>query len=114
MFEPDVSRVSLGDRSLFPDLEAVAYLAHAAISPASTEVVRAAAAFTADYARRGVAAFGAWRDQRERLRARIARLIGASPSEIAFVANTTRSVIDVATCIPWRAGDRVLCLRGEF
>lgn len=113
-WEPDVSRVALGDRALFPDLAADAYLSHAAISPASSEVVRAVAAFAGDYARRGVAAFGAWRDQRERLRARLARLIGASPGELAFVANTTRSVIDVALCLPWRAGDRVLCLRGEF
>ncbi|MCZ7686432.1 MAG: hypothetical protein M5U28_49815 [Sandaracinaceae bacterium] len=54
-WEPDVSRVALGDRALFPDLAAEAYLSHAAISPASSEVVRAAGAYTGDYARRGSA-----------------------------------------------------------
>lgn len=113
-FEPDVSRVALGDRGLFPDLSARAYLGHAAISPASTEVRRAVDAVVSSYASEGAGAFAIWRDQRERLRARIARLIGASPSEIAFVANTTRSVIDVALTLPWKKGDRVLCFRGEF
>lgn len=113
-FQPDVSRVALGDRSLFPDLAADAYLSHAAISPASSEVARAVAALTGDYARLGVGAFGAWREQRERLRARLARLIGASAGDVAFVANTTRSVIDIALSLPWKRGDRVVCMRGEF
>lgn len=114
-FEPDVSRVELGDRGLFPELAARAYLSHAAISPASSEVSRAVAAITADYARDGLGAFNAWREQRERLRARIAGLIGApSARDIAFTANTTRSVIDIALCLPWRAGDVVVCMRGEF
>jgi selenocysteine lyase/cysteine desulfurase len=114
-WQPDVSRVALGDRRLFPDLSARAYLSHAAISPASSEVQRACAALVADYAKNGLGAFQAWRDQRERLRARLARLIGAaSASDVAFVANTTRSVIDVALSLPWRPKDVVLCLRGEF
>jgi selenocysteine lyase/cysteine desulfurase len=113
-WEPDPARARLGDRSLFPDLEAFAYLNHAAISPPSTEVRRAVDTLLADYARRGVAAFGGWRDQRERLRARLARLIGASPDDLAFVSSTTRSVVDVALCFPWKPSDRVLCLRGEF
>jgi cysteine desulfurase/selenocysteine lyase len=114
-WEPDVSRVALGDRSLYPDLAATAYLSHAAISPASSEVQRACAALVADYARHGLGAFDAWRAQRERLRARLARLIGAaSPTDLAFVANTTQSVIDIALCLPWKPEDVVLCLRGEF
>lgn len=113
-WEPDVSRVALGDRSLFPDLEAKAYLAHAAVSPASSEVRRAALAVAGDYARHGFGAFGRWIEQRNRLRARIARLIGARPSDVAFVASTTVSVVDVALSLPWKRGDRVVCFRGEF
>src|SRR5690606_23829369 len=56
-WEPDVSRVALGDRSLFTELEPFAYLAHAAISPASSEVRRAALAVADDYARHGFGAF---------------------------------------------------------
>ncbi len=113
-YEPDVSRVALGDRSLFPDLSARAYLAHAAISPPSSEVRRAVEAISAHYSREGANAFGAWREQRERLRERIATLIGGAPGDIGFVANTTRSVIDIALCFPWKPGDRILCFRGEF
>src|SRR5690606_16066073 len=67
-----------------------------------------------DYARHGFGAFPRWMAQRQRLRARIARLIGASPSDVAFVASTTISVIDVALSLPWKRGDRVVCFRGEF
>lgn len=113
-FEPDVSQVALGDRRLFPDLSASAYLSHAAVSPPSTEVRRACRAVLDDYATRGVGAVAAWSDQRARLRARLARLIGATSSDITFVPNTTGAVIAVAQCIPWRRGEVVLCFRGEF
>ena len=114
-WEPDPTQARLGDRSLFPDLEPFAYLNHAAISPPSAEVRRAVAALLDDYARRGVvAAFGSWREQRERLRARLARLVGAPSEGLALVPNTSLAVVDVALCFPWRAGDRVLLLRGEF
>ena len=41
-------------------------------------------------------------------------LIGASPGEVALTANTSRGVSDVALCLPWNKGDRILCFRGEF
>lgn len=113
-WQPDTSAVALGDRRLFEPLEAFAYLNHAAISPPSSEVRRAVLAVVDDYARRGVSSFGAWREQRERLRARLARLIGADADEIALASSTTRTVVDVALCLPWREGERVICLRGEF
>jgi selenocysteine lyase/cysteine desulfurase len=105
---------ALGSRSLFPDLEVGAYLNHAAISPPSLPVRRAAAEVLDDYARRGAHAFRRWLDQRERLRGKLARFIGATAADIAFVPNTTRGVTDVALCIPWRRGERVLCVEGEF
>lgn len=104
----------LGDRSLFPHLEARAYLAHAAISPASLAVERAVAALLADYARRGVRAFLTWDDQRQRLRENLTRLINAEPHSVALTPGTTRGISDLALSIPWRRGDRIACLRGEF
>ncbi len=104
----------LGDRSLFPDLEARAYLAHAAISPASRPVQEAVAAVAVSYARRGAGALEGWLPVRQRLREGLADLIGAQASDLALVANTTQGVLDVALCFPWRAGDRVLCFQGEF
>lgn len=41
-------------------------------------------------------------------------MISADPSEVAFVANTTQGVIDIAFGLPWRKGDRVVLFDGEF
>lgn len=104
----------LGDRSLFPDLEPRAYLAHAAISPPSLVARRAVLGLLGDYARRGAGAFGVAIDQRQRLRAKLAALVGAQASEVALVPNTTLGVTQVALGFPFERGDRVLCFRGEF
>jgi selenocysteine lyase/cysteine desulfurase len=106
--------MTLGDRSLFPTLKAVAYCNHAAISPASQKVEEAVKRALADYAREGMGAFFAWRAQRERLRERCASLIGATALDIALVPSTTRGISDIALSLPWQAGDRVLLFEGEF
>jgi cysteine desulfurase/selenocysteine lyase len=67
-----------------------------------------------DIGKRGAAAYPTWAAQRTRLRGKHAALVGASPDEIAFTQNTTRGVSDVALCIDWKRGDRVLVFRGEF
>jgi selenocysteine lyase/cysteine desulfurase len=104
----------LGDRSLFPTLAPLAYLNHAAISPPSLPVQQAIHAIVDDYARHGTAAFLRWAGERQRLRGLLARLINADTEDIALVANTTRGVSDIALCLPWRPGDRVLLFQGEF
>ncbi len=104
----------IGDRSLFPLLAARAYCNHAAISPPSSAVTRAVEQLLTRYSERGVEAFPGFRDQRERLREKLARLIGASADEIALTAGTTHGISDIALSIPWQPGQRVLVLRGEF
>lgn len=106
--------VKLGDRSLFPSLEGAAYLAHAAISPLSEPVCARIADVTRDYARGGMAGFLRWAPRLREVRRDLASLISAEPDEIAFVANTTQGVIDVAFGVPWREGDRVVLFEGEF
>jgi cysteine desulfurase / selenocysteine lyase len=106
--------VALGDRSGFPTLEARAYLAHSAISPASTVVRRAVEQVIDDYARRGVAAFMTWHERREDLRALLAGLIHAAPEDLGFVANTSTGVSTIALSLAWRPGETVVVLRGEF
>lgn len=105
---------ALGDRSLFPDLRPFAYLNHCAVSPPSSLVREAVSASLADYAREGTGAFVRHIEQRARLRAQLAALLGAQATDIALVPSTTQGVIDVALCLPWRAGDRILCFQGEF
>ncbi len=104
----------LGERALFPHLEARAYLAHAAISPASRCVQEATAAVLDSYARRGGGALLEWLPVRERLRQRLARLIHCRTEDLALVSNTTQGVLDIALCFPWNPGDRVLTFQGEF
>ncbi len=106
--------IALGDRSLFPDLAAKAYLNHAAVSPPSLPVRAAVQEVVDDYARRGAHAWLRFRDQREDLRARLARLVACEPADIALVPNTSHGVLDVALCFPWRRGDRVVLMRGDF
>ncbi len=104
----------LGDRSLFPDLVAAVYFNHGAISPPSLAVRRAVVAVLDDYARHGAASFGRWAAQRVGLREKLGRLVGARAEDIALMPNTTRGVVDVALCFPWRRGDRVILFQGEF
>ena len=104
----------LGSRELFPDLEARAYLNHAAMSPLSVAVRDAMVRFVDDHARKGLGALFTWFEQRRRLREKLASFIGADASEVAFVPSTTEGIVDIALCFPWRKGDRVVVLEGEF
>lgn len=104
----------LGSREAFPDLDAEAYLAHAAISPASSYVRAAVAQVLHDYARLGVGAFSPWNEQRSRLRADLARLIGGHAEDVALEPNTTRGLSDVALALDWKRGERIVCFEGEF
>jgi cysteine desulfurase/selenocysteine lyase len=110
--EPSLFR--LGDRSRFPTLRARSYCNHAAISPPSRPVQFAATDMIARYAADGIGALGPCLAQRERLRGVLAGLVGAKPVELGFVANTTAGVRAVALGMPWRSGDRVVLLHGEF
>lgn len=107
-------RPQLGDRSMFPDLDAVAYLAHAAISPPSLAARRAVIAHLNALGRRGAMSFPDSLAQRQRLREKLAKLLGAADDEVALCPNTSVGVTDIAMSIPWRAGDGVLWFRGEF
>jgi len=107
-------RVELGSRSLFPDLDALAYLSHAAIAPVSARVERAVRAITQDYARRGQFAFLDWHAQRERLRDKLATFLGTSAENVALATGTTRGISDLALSLPWQRGDTVLLYDGEF
>lgn len=104
----------LGSRELFPDLEARAYLAHAAISPLSRPVSNVIDEVRSDYARLGLGAFMKWHERREQLRALAATLFSVTPECIGLTHNTTHGIQTVALGFPWKPGDRVICLRGEF
>ena len=106
--------VALGDRSLYPDLKAAAYVAYAATAPVSSLVKAAVNRVLDDYAEQGYVAFFQWLEQRERLRGKLGQLIGAKASDIALISGTTRGITDLALCVPWQTGERVVLFDGEF
>lgn len=107
-------RAALGDRSLYPNLKAKAYLAYAATAPVSSAVKAVVTRLLDDYADRGNVAFFEWMEQRERLRGKLGRLVGAQAEDIALIAGTTRGISDLALCLPWQTGDRLVLFEGEF
>lgn len=104
----------LGDRSLFPNLRAQAYLNHAALSPPSSVVLDACQACLLDCAERGLLAAIDQRLAREELRGTLATLLNAQADEIAFVQNTTAGVVAIARSLPFQTGDRIVLFEGEF
>ena len=92
---------------------ACTFLDHAAVSPLPRRVRQAMARYV-DH--RGVT-FG-FKEEYEsiapRLRAAIARLIGATPEEIAFVQNTSLGLNIAAQSLPLKPGDNVIFCDMEF
>ena len=105
----------LGDRSLFPELRSLAYLNHAAISPVSEPVRRAAQRALSDLAQAGSVAFPERLAERQALREDLAQLMNARSSrELAFVPSTLYGLGVLATSIPWRKRMRVIAFDGEY
>lgn len=106
--------VTLGSRSLFPHLQARVYANHAAVSPPSTRVIQAANRVLQDYAESGLGAIFPWMEQRSQLKELLGRLLHVPPERLALSSSTNRALTDLAHCLPWREGDRILCFEGEF
>ena len=106
--------IGFGNTSLISQLEAKAYLSYAAIAPATECVSRAVRELLDDYSRLGNLALSKWLPRRESLRAQLAKLVGASAEHIALSTSATSALRDLALCLPWQPGDRVLLGEGEF
>lgn len=55
-----------------------------------------------------------WFDDMDRVRAKVARLIGSRADDIAFVPNASAGLAILLNGIEWKPGDEVVTLRGEF
>jgi len=107
-------RPAFGDRAPFPELLAKAYLAHAAISPASVWVQAAVERMLGAQARLGQGMFPEAEALRERLRTKLGLLLGTRGENVALAAGTSHALSALALAFPWRAGDGVVLFRGEF
>jgi selenocysteine lyase/cysteine desulfurase len=96
-------------RAAFPIHETRVYLNNAAIAPAAMPVITAMNRFLADVRDHGDGHYLDWcRHADDVIKQKIAALIGADRSEIAFVKNTTEGLLLVANGLDWAAGDNVI------
>src|SRR5512133_3252937 len=101
-------------RQLFPVTRKLAYLNHAAFGAPSTRALEAISQHLSDVSLQGVGAVPACEEQRERVRRKMAKFVGARAGEIALVKNTPEAIGIVAAGMRWRPGDRVIVSDLEF
>jgi len=101
-------------RKQFPVTENRIYLNNAAIAPVPPFISAEAVRIFDGYAAEGGDLEGEWHRRIAEIRRRVAELVGASAEEIFFTKNTSEGLILAARGFPWRAGDSVVSLQGEF
>jgi selenocysteine lyase/cysteine desulfurase len=101
-------------RTHFPVTERYAYLNNAGVAPLCKPAADALTEFTREALEHGAARYAQIYKRTERVRASFAKLVGAGPDEVAFVANTSDGLSLVANGIDWKPGDRVLVPEHEF
>lgn len=99
----------------FPIKSRRCYLNNASIGPMSLPVIAAVDRFMHDVRDNGRNDYPSWcRYADTSIKDRIARLIGAKASEIAFIKNTTEGLGFVANGFPWKSGDNVIIADIEY
>ena len=101
-------------RDLFPVTANVVYMNCAAVGPLSVPAAEAMIAHAADQREYGALHWREWYAESVRLREAAARLIGATPAEMAILKNTSEGISFVAGGLRWRAGDNVVTSDLEF
>ena len=98
----------------FPVARNLTYLNHAAVAPLPASVAQAMADLAADARDWGSFHYDAWLAAYDGLRGETAKLINASPNEIAIVKNTSEGIATIALGLDWRPGDVVVAFKEEF
>ena len=97
---------------LDPDL---CHLNHAGVGPWPRRAQEAVARFALENIRQGSERYPEWLAVEQRLRERLARLIGAaSPEDIALAKNTSEALSTIAFGLDWQAGDNIVGIAQEF
>jgi len=98
----------------FPVRKNIVYLNHAAVAPLPRRVAGAMTAHVENVRDRGAADWRSWYGMIETTREKAARFVGAAPTEIAFLPNTSWGLNLVALGFPWKDGDNVVTDDMEF
>lgn len=101
-------------RALFPVTRKLAYLNTAAVGPLSTRARDAMRKLVNDQCSTGALHYASWFKAYEGCREAAARLINASPDEIALVSNTSAGITTVARGLHLREGDNIVVPDAEF
>jgi cysteine desulfurase/selenocysteine lyase len=99
-------------RRQFPVTERMLYLDSAHQTPLATSVRDALVRFYQE-GNETAGPKAVWLDRVEQVRARVAALLGAQPSEVAFTKNTSEGMNIAANALPLAAGDNVLLVEGD-
>lgn len=101
-------------RRLFPVTANLIYFNHAAVGPLSTRATDAIERHARDQRDFGALHWREWYAEDAALRRSAATLIGAQPSEIAILKNTSEGLSFVAEGLRWKAGENVITTDLEF
>jgi cysteine desulfurase / selenocysteine lyase len=101
-------------RELFPVTKSLIYLNHAAVAPLCLPASKAMQWLAQDALENGSQHYAQWLETYEGLRKGAARLINATPREIAIVKNTSEGIATIALGLDWRRGDKIVAFKGEF
>ena len=101
-------------RAEFPSTADQVHMNHAGLAPVPLRVAAAIRAFADEALHVSGPVSRRWAERVHSVRAAAARLIGATPGEIAFVKNTAEGLSLVAVGLSWRAGDNVVAVADEY
>src|SRR5512133_4345156 len=88
----------------FPVRENLIYLNHAAVAPLTRRCADALKHLADDSLHYGSLHYDQWLAAYDGLRAAAARLVNASPTEIALMKNTSEGIATLAMGIDWKPG----------
>ena len=101
-------------RAFFPVTRNLIYLNHASVAPLCRPAAEAMQGLAQDALDWGSEHYGSWLETYDGLRASAARLVNATPGEIAIVKNTSEGIATIAMGLDWRAGDKIVAFEEEF
>jgi selenocysteine lyase/cysteine desulfurase len=101
-------------RAEFPALSGLTFLNTATYGQLPQRAVQAAMAHFERRDEHACADFLEWFDDMDDLRASVARLINAEPSDIAFANNAATALSWLLLGLEWKPGDQIITLQHEF
>ena len=101
-------------RHQFPVTQNLVWLNHAAVAALSKPCAEAMQNLAQDALDYGSLHYEKWMNTYAALRSSAARMINATPEEIAIIKNTSEGISTIAIGMSWKAGDIVVAFKEEF